>query len=161
MNDFFDQMPDDARLWVYQCNRKFSTSELEAIKPSLQEFLSSWSAHGTALKPAYAIYYDQIIVLAVDESSHGASGCSIDASVAFMKSLEQTYEVSLLDRTQIGFMIDQEIRVLSLSKIKEAIASDNIKAEDIILNNAVSNVVEFKKSRHQSVDQSWCKKYFK
>jgi hypothetical protein len=58
-------------------------------------------------------------------------------------------------------MIDQEIRVLSLSKIKEAIASDNIKAEDIILNNAVSNVVEFKKSWHQSVDQSWCKKYFK
>jgi hypothetical protein len=78
-----------------------------------------------------------------------------------MKSLEQTYEVSLLDRTQIGFMIDQEIRVLSLSKIKEAIASDNIKAEDIILNNAVSNVVEFKKSWHHSVDQSWCKKYFK
>ena len=39
-------------------------------------------------------------------------------------------------------------------------ASDKIKAEDIILNNAVSSVAEFKKSWHQSVDQSWCKKYF-
>ena len=77
-----------------------------------------------------------------------------------MKSLEQTYGVSLLDRTQIGFMIDQEITVLNLSTIKEAITSDEIKAEDIILNNAVSSVVEFKKSWHQSVDQSWCKKYF-
>ena len=77
----------------------------------------------------------------MDESSHGASGCSIDTSVAFMKSLEQTYGVSLLDRTQIGFMIDQEITVLNLSTIKEAITSDEIKAEDIILNNAVSSVV--------------------
>ncbi|MEZ7854516.1 MAG: hypothetical protein QMB12_05410 [Cyclobacteriaceae bacterium] len=160
MKDSFDQMPDDARLWVYQCNRKFLASELEAINSALQEFLASWVAHGTALKPAYALYYDQIIVLAVDESSHGASGCSIDTSVAFMKSLEQTYGVSLLDRTEIGFMIDQEIRVLNLSKIKESIASDKIKAEDIILNNAVSSVAEFKKSWHQSVDQSWCKKYF-
>ena len=160
MNNSFDQMPDDARLWVYQCNRKFIPSELEAINSSLQEFLASWVAHGTELKPAYALYYDQIIVLSVDESSHGASGCSIDTSVAFMKSLEQTYGISLLDRTQIGFMIDQEIRILNLSKIKKAIASDKIKAEDIILNNAVSSVAEFKKSWHQSVDQSWCKKYF-
>ena len=160
MNNSFDQMPDDARLWVYQCNRKFLPSELKAINSSLQEFLASWAAHGRALKPAYALYYDQIIVLAVDESSHGASGCSIDMSVAFMKSLEQTYGVSLLDRTQIGFMIDQEITLLNLSTIKEAVTSDKIKAKDIILNNAVSSVAEFKKSSHQSVDQSWCKKYF-
>ena len=140
MNNSFDQMPDDARLWVYQCNRKFISSELEAINSSLQEFLASWAAHGRALKPAYALYYDQIIVLAVDESSHGASGCSIDMSVAFMKSLEQTYGVSLLDRTQIGFMIDQEITLLNLSTIKEAVTSDKIKAKDIILNNAVSSV---------------------
>jgi hypothetical protein len=57
-------------------------------------------------------------------------------------------------------MIGQEIRIINLNKIKKAIASNKIKAEDIILNNAVSSVAEFKKSWHQSVDQSWCKKYF-
>ena len=159
MNHSFDQMPDDARLWVYQSNRKFSSLELDDINSSLREFLASWAAHETALKSAYTLYYDQVIVLAVDESSHGASGCSIDASVAFMKSLEQTYAISLLDRTQIGFLIDQEIRVLNLSKIKEAIISHKIKGEDIILNNSVSSVAEFKKSWYQTVNQSWCKKY--
>ncbi len=159
MNNSFDQMPDDARLWVYQCNRKFISSELEAINSSLQEFLASWSAHGKELKSAYALYYDQFIVLSVDESSHGASGCSIDASVTFMKLLEETYEISLLDRTQIGFVIDKEIMILNLSQIKEAITSDKIKPKDVILNNAVSSVAEFKKSWYQTVDQSWCKKY--
>ena len=86
MKNSFDQMPDDARLWVYQCNRKFSPAEIEGINSSLQEFLASWDAHGIALKSSYRLYYDQVIVLAVDQSSHGASGCSIDASVAFMKS---------------------------------------------------------------------------
>ena len=83
MNHSFDQMPDDARLWVYQSNRKFSSLELENINSSLQEFLASWVAHGTALKSAYNLYYDQVIVLAVDESFHIASGCSVDASVAY------------------------------------------------------------------------------
>ena len=160
MNNSFDQMPDDARLWVYQCNRKFSPTEIESINSSLQEFLDSWDAHGIPIKSSYNLYYDQVIVLVVDESSHGASGCSIDASVAFMKSLELTYKISLTDRTQIGFVIDKEITVLNLNQIKEAIISNKIKPEDIILNNAVSSLAEFKKFWYQTVDQSWCKKYF-
>ena len=159
MNNSFDQMPDDARLWIYQCNRKFSPAEIEGINSSLREFLASWDAHGIALKSSYRLYYDQVIILAVDQSSHGASGCSIDASVAFMKSLERTYGISLTDRSQIGFVIDEEIIVLNLSQIKEAITSDKIKPEDIILNNAVSSVAEFKKSWYQTVNHSWCKKY--
>ncbi len=159
MKKSFDQMPEDARLWIYQCNRKFSSAEIEGINSSLQEFLASWDAHGIAIKSSYRLYYDQVIVLAVDESSHGASGCSIDASVAFMKSLERTYEISLTDRTQIGFVIDKEITVLNISQIKKAIISDKIKPDDIILNNSVSSVAEFKKFWYQTVDQSWCKKY--
>ena len=159
MNNSFDQMPDDARLWIYQCNRKFSPAEIEGINSSLQEFLASWNAHGIAIKSSYSLYYDQVIVLAVDESSNVASGCSIDASVAFMKSLERTYDISLTDRSQIGFVIDKEIKLLNLSQIKEAIISDKIKPQDIILNNAVSRVWEFKKFWYQTVDQSWCKKY--
>jgi len=160
MNNSFDQMPDDARLWVYQCNRKFSPTEIEGINSSLQEFLDSWDAHGIPIKSSYSLYYDQVIVLVVDESCHGASGCSIDASVAFMKSLELTYKISLTDRTQIGFVIDKEITVLNLNQIKEAIISNKIKPKDIILNNAVSSLAEFKKFWYQTVDQSWCKKYF-
>ena len=157
MNNSFDQMPDDARLWIYQCNRKFSPAEIEAINSSLQEFLASWSAHGIAIKSSYSLYYDQVIVLAVDESSNVASGCSIDASVAFMKSLERTYDISLTDRSQID-SVDKEITLLNC-QIKEAIL-DKIKPQDIILNNAVSSVWEFKKFWYQTVDQSWCKKYF-
>jgi hypothetical protein len=57
-------------------------------------------------------------------------------------------------------VIDKEITVLNLNQIKEAIISNKIKPKDIILNNAVSSLAEFKKFWYQTVDQSWCKKYF-
>ena len=67
MKKSFDQMPEDARLWIYQCNRKFSSAEIEGINSSLQEFLASWDAHGIAIKSSYRLYYDQVNIRSADD----------------------------------------------------------------------------------------------
>ena len=38
MNYLLDQMPDEARLWVYQSERQFTGDELEVIKEKIEFF---------------------------------------------------------------------------------------------------------------------------
>ena len=45
----FDTLPETARIWIYQCNRSFSDSELEEISEKLSVFLEGWTAHGCRL----------------------------------------------------------------------------------------------------------------
>jgi len=46
----FDQMPDEARVWIYPSNRPFSESEIPLLKNLVEQFLTQWTAHNQALE---------------------------------------------------------------------------------------------------------------
>ena len=99
----FDTLPEDAKIWIYQSNRKFSDEELAEIENDLQSFIENWAAHGTSLEASYLLKYNRFIILAVNQEVQQATGCSIDSSVAFIQGLEQKYNVDLLDKMNVTF----------------------------------------------------------
>jgi hypothetical protein len=84
----FENLPEESKIWVYQSNRKFSDTEFSEIESALQAFLEN-GQHGTSLVSSYQLKYNRFIILAVDQDVQSATGCSIDASVEFIQSLEQ------------------------------------------------------------------------
>ena len=84
----FTDLPDQARVWIYQASRPFSKEEKADITQEIQAFLKQWAAHGSDLVTSYEIPYDQFIVIGLNEEVQGATGCSIDSSVRFIQILE-------------------------------------------------------------------------
>jgi hypothetical protein len=99
----FDTLPETARIWIYQCNRSFSDSELEEISKKISVFLEGWAAHGADLQSGFEIKYKRFIVIALDQQMNVATGCSIDASVKFIQDLETTYKVDLMDKMNVSY----------------------------------------------------------
>ena len=91
-------MPPTARVWVYQSSRPLASEEISAVEQALGVFVRQWTSHNTRLHAAGEVRHARFIILAVDESQSGASGCSIDKSVAFMKSLQASLGIDLFDR---------------------------------------------------------------
>ena len=96
MVQIINKLPDASRVWVYQSNRAFTESEVSDLKKCLGNFNLSWEAHGKKLNSAIELYYNQFIVIFVDESFQDATGCSIDKSVALMKDIEVKFGVEML-----------------------------------------------------------------
>ena len=69
------------------------------------------------------IRYNRFIILIVDESHAGASGCSIDKSVHFMQQLEQEYGINLFDRFNLAYRNGEEILSVPRAKFEELLAS--------------------------------------
>ena len=88
----FKLLPNNARVWVFQASRKLSESEVEILKPRTEVFLSQWTAHGQNLEAGFEVRYNRFIVLGLNQDNASASGCSIDASVKFIQSLEKDFE---------------------------------------------------------------------
>ena len=42
----FSELPEDAKIWIYQSNRPFTNEEAAAVKAACESFLSGWTAHG-------------------------------------------------------------------------------------------------------------------
>ena len=53
MNVTFDTLPEEAKVWIYQSNRKFSDEEIQDIERDLTSFLEDWSAHGHSLEASF------------------------------------------------------------------------------------------------------------
>jgi len=148
-------MPSDARVWVYQSNKVLSDAEVTDLKAEGEKFVSGWSAHGAALNASFDVLYNRFIVLAVDEKQALASGCSIDKSVHFIKSIEQQFGLNLFDRMQVAYKKGTEILACSLSEFEKLAAAKEVDEHTIVFNNMISTKAAFDNEWEVPVKNSW------
>ena len=96
-------LPDTARVWIYGTDRPLTPDEREALMADLRAFVNVWTAHGAALRAGVDWIEDRFAVVAVDEASAPASGCSIDAMARRLGALEARLGCSLLDSTRVFY----------------------------------------------------------
>jgi len=153
----FEDLSDQSKVWIYQTNRRLTTSEQTSIKEKLDEFIPDWIAHGKNLKASSDILYDHFIILMVDESAASASGCSIDASVHFLKDIEKDFNVILFDRLLFAFKQDDEVKVVNKNTFKELISDNQINNETLVFNNLVNTKKELNENWLIPLRTSWHK----
>lgn len=151
----FEKLPDTSRIWIYQANRKFTDEELIDIQSQLDRFIQEWTAHGRDLQAGYDIKYNRFIIIALDQSTAAASGCSIDASVHFIQSLESQYGVDLLDKMNVTFKQGEYVTHKSLADFKKMARDRAVSSDTIVFNNLVTNISEYKDHWEVPASESW------
>ncbi|WP_194777323.1 hypothetical protein [Pararhodonellum marinum] len=157
----FEKMSSQSRVWIYQADREFLSEEKAIIQDRLKAFCEQWGTHGSNLSTSFDIKFDQIIVLAVDESKLGASGCSIDSSVKVLRELEAALGVDLVNQGKVSYLSDSDkVSVNSISGIKSAIHDGLLKPETLVLNPIVNQKQDLDKKWIIPAKESWLNKYF-
>jgi hypothetical protein len=151
----FKNLPEDSRVWIYQANRKLSDQEVSEIKTETKEFLSQWTAHGSDLEAGFEIRYNRFIVIGLNQSNASASGCSIDASVRFIQSLEKAYEIDLLDKMNVTFYNGEFIAHKSLTDFKKMAKARSVSPNTVVFNNLVNTKAEYEEHWEVPAKDSW------
>lgn len=151
----FKNLPDDSRIWVYQSNRKLSDEEVATITPKVTAFLEQWTAHGTDLEAGFEIKYNRFIVLGLNQENASASGCSIDASVQFIQSLEKELDVDLLDKMNVTFYNGEFIAHKSLSDFRKMAKARSVSPNTVVFNNLVNTKAEYLENWEVPAKESW------
>ena len=156
----FEQMPDQARLWIYQAERRLRPDELSLVEASSEAFLNQWQVHGQDLKASFKVEYDQFLIISVDESFSQASGCSIDASVHLIQALENELKISFMTTSQVAFMKNDEISLLPFNQLKSQIQAEVIQPETLVFDNTVQNLEQFRAGWLKESSKTWVNRYF-
>jgi hypothetical protein len=151
----FDTLPETARIWIYQCNRSFSDSELEEISKKISVFLEGWAAHGADLQSGFEIKYKRFIVIALDQQMNVATGCSIDASVKFIQDLETTYKVDLMDKMNVSYKQGDYVAYKTLTDFKKMAKDKAVSKNTIVFNNLVNSKAEYLEFWEVPASESW------
>ena len=149
------EFSQNSRVWVYQANRKLSDAEAAQIQQEADSFVTGWTAHNSQLKAKAEIRYNRFIILIVDEGPAGASGCSIDKSVRFIKQLEVQFNISLLDRFNLAYREGSEVLSAPRSVFENLVRQGTITTESIVFNNMVQNLNELQTKWEVAFKDSW------
>lgn len=151
----FENLPDHARVWVYQANRTLTDDELAEITEKTKIFLENWTAHGAHLEAAFEIKYKRFIVIAINQDTQSATGCSIDASVAFIQQLEKDYQIDLLDKMNVSYKQGEFIAYKNLADFKKMAKNKSVSLNTVVFNNLVTNKHEYENAWEVPASDSW------
>lgn len=151
----FKKLPEDSRIWIYQANRKLSDEEITEMENEISEFVTQWTAHGATLEGGFEIRYSRFIIIGLNQSSVAASGCSIDASVHFIQSLEKKYDVDLLDKMNVTYYNGDYIAHKTLTDFREMAKNKSVSKNTVVFNNLVNTKAEYLENWEVPAHQSW------
>lgn len=151
----FNSLPEESRVWIYQANRKLSDDEIAAIIPKLELFLENWTAHGSELLAGFEIKYNRFIVIGLNQENASASGCSIDASVHFIQTLEKEFNVDLLDKMNVTFYNGEFIAYKTLADFRKMAKDRSVSKSTVVFNNLVNTKSEYLENWEVPAKDSW------
>jgi hypothetical protein len=149
------QFSEQSRVWVYQSDRELSDEQAKQGLTQLNLFATEWTAHNHQLKAKAEVRYNRFLILIVDESQAGASGCSIDKSVNFIKRLEQQFGINLFDRFNLAYRDGEKVLSAPRSEFEELLRTRKINTNTIVFNNLVQNLQQLETKWEVPFKDSW------
>jgi hypothetical protein len=152
-----NNLPETAKVWVYQSTRKFTLPEAVIIKQQLNNFVEQWASHKVGVAGWGELVHNRFIILMADEEHVKLGGCSIDSSVRFIKKLEQDFETRFFDRWNIAYLKGGEVCSSSRNELCKLIEGGEIHDETIVFNNLVQTKGELLNNWQIPYKDSWLK----
>ena len=147
----------ESRVWIYTANRSLTDAEVFTAQQALDAFTRQWTAHDQALQAKAEVFQNQFVILLVDETKAGASGCSIDKSVHFLEALGQQLNVDLFERMRFAWTENGVMHFADRAKFTTYVGNGRITGETPMVNTLVQTkndlgehwLVPFSKSWHR------------
>ncbi|OSZ78687.1 hypothetical protein CAP35_10685 [Chitinophagaceae bacterium IBVUCB1] len=149
------ELADHSRVWIYQSNRPFIEREEAEINEQLLQFYSQWQAHGAPVRGWAKLLFRQFVVVIADETNVQVSGCSTDASVRVVKSIERQYDVNMFDRMMLTFLVNEKAEMLPLNQVQYALEKGYINWDTPLFNNLVNTKQELLSNWLIPLKDSW------
>ena len=151
----------DARVWIYTASRRLTDAEADFTRRQLADFMRSWTAHNQALLARHELVDHQFLLLVVDETQAGASGCSIDKSVHFLEQLGQHLGLDWFERMRFGWVSTEgQIQVADRPEFAALRAAGTITDDTLVVNTLVQKRGDLATQWLIPYRQSWHRRLF-
>jgi hypothetical protein len=154
------QFSENSRVWIYQSDKELTDAQVIQLQVQLDNFTTGWTAHNSQLKAKAEVRYNRFIVLIVDESQAGASGCSIDKSVHFMHNIEQQFGINLFDRFNLAYRNGNQVLSVPRDAFETLLKNGTITNNTIVFNNLAKDLTELENNWEIPFKDSWHARLF-
>jgi hypothetical protein len=157
-----EDLPDSSRTWVFGSDRTLDAAQSKTLMGKVDPFLQQWKAHGEELTVGRDWKHGRFLTVAVDQSTAGASGCSIDGLFRTLKALEPMLGASMVTSGLI-FYCDENGEIQSVDRDQFAAlgAQGKIDGRTRVYDPTVTTLAEWRARFELDLKDSWHAKLIK
>jgi len=147
-------LPDASRVWVFGADNDLGDGATDLLLREVDRFLADWHAHGSPLTSARDWRYNRFLTIGVDQSTAGASGCSIDGLFRSLKTLQPRLGASLVT-SGLVFYRDKKGRIQSVDREGFTALGDEITPKTRVFDPTVMTLGEWRARFELDAKDSW------
>ena len=152
----FEELPDDARVWVFGAASEVTASMSERLLDAVDDFLSQWNAHGSPLVCAREWRDDRFLAIGVDQSTAGASGCSIDGLFRTLQRLEPELGTTLLGAGRVYYRdADGHVNVAARPTFAQLAREGKVGAQTVVFDTSLTSAAAWRGEFERPAKDSW------
>jgi hypothetical protein len=152
----FNQLPDDARVWVFASDRPLTSDETRTLLSEVDDFLAAWKAHGAPLRSAREWREDRFLVIGVDPTAEQASGCSIDGLFRGLRALEGALGTTLVGGGRVFYRDSRGAAQVAPRREVPALAAASVLSRDTpIFDTALTDAGAYRERFETPARDSW------
>lgn len=152
----FDTLPDDARVWVFGAADALHGELEDVLLRHVDAWLAGWQAHGAPLTCARDWRDGRFLVVGVDQSATGASGCSIDALFHILRGLEQSLGTSLLAGGRVFYRDARgSVQCVDRATYASRAKSGEIGGDSAVFDTTVTTAGDYRAGFERPASASW------
>ena len=154
----FENLPDASRVWVFGSDSALSEEGTTTLLKAVEEHLTEWKAHGEPLTVGSQLRDNRFLVIAVDQATAGATGCSIDGLFRVLQGLESKVGTNLVGGGKV-FYRDSRAQVQSATRdrIPQLAQSGAITKDTVVFDTSLTDLGAFRTGFEKRAKESWIK----
>lgn len=157
----FDTLPPTSRVWVFGSRLPLDDTAAARLLAETDRFLEQWNAHGHPLYSGRDWRDDRFLTIAVDQSTVGASGCSIDGLYRALRGLEAALGTELLGgglvfyREPVTAADGGAVRAVTRGDFVALAASGEVDRDTTVFDLSVETLGEWRERFEGPAHSSW------
>ena len=152
----FESLPDSSRIWVFASDRPVTGAAADRLLGEVDRFLEQWQAHGAPLRCGRLWRDDRFLVVAVDQASADASGCSIDGLFRSLQALEREIDARLVGGGRVYYRDHAGVaQCASRAELSGLVASGAVGPNSVVFDTSITDLGECRAKFEQPARKTW------
>lgn len=152
----FDSLPTDARVWVFAADAALAPGAETTLLHEVDAFLAQWNAHGHPLTCARAWRDGRFLAIGADQSTAGASGCSIDGMFRVLQQLQPALGASLLPGPRVYWRdTGGDIQTAARPEFTRLAVRGSVSDATLVFDTSVTTAADWRERFERRAGESW------
>jgi hypothetical protein len=154
----FETLPDSSRVWVFGADQPLADEATTQLLKEVDFYLADWKAHGAPLTVAREWRDARFLVVAVDQGTAGATGCSIDGLFRLLQDVEKKVGANLVGGGRVFYRDDHAaVQAVPRAAVEGLVNSGAVTKDTVVFDTTLTDLGTWRSCFERRAKDSWVK----